>query len=390
MFGSVPGVGVMLATGGVDVVIVRSRGSITTVPSAPCGAAVSAVPVRRNPLSPDTSTVPPSPDTRPPLAVSVPSIVVDCVLSTVTRPPSPLAVPSAEIRAPAAIIVRAEVPAGADPVPRARASVVPTATVPPPAWPFAVTRAAGAMLVVSLPATTTLPPVVPGARPSAATRPSITTEPPVPVISICPARAPTVLARTLPPACTSVFTTPSAARAVNCTVPPSAAMVPVLVTSAVTVLPSAPTGACVTCLVMSMDTSPSPYMSSVCVVAPARTTWPKRAVMVPELATDGATSAANPASLTVIVPALVIRAFGLPGWSNTIRPAMKFWLLIPGALTITLCAFTCAPAWNTTPDGLVSTSWPLALIRPAMADGSGPVTRFSVTLLAPGWLKTTL
>ncbi len=65
--------------------------------------------------------------------------------------------------------------------------------------------------------------------------------------------------------------------------------------------------------------------------------------MVPELATCGATSAASPACLTVIVPALLIFALGLAGWSNIMRPAMKFWLLMPAALTITPAALTCAP-----------------------------------------------
>ncbi len=68
------------------------------------------------------------------------------------------------------------------------------------------------------------------------------------------------------------------------------------------------------------------------------------AVMVPELATCGATRAASPACLTVILPALAIRAFGFAAWSNTIRPAMKFAVVIPGADTTTDCASTCEPA----------------------------------------------
>ena len=120
-------------------------------------------------------------------------------------------------------------------------------------------------------------------------------------------------------------------------------MVPVLVTSAVTGLPSAPRGAWRTWPVTSIDTSPSPYMSSVWVAAPASTTWPSRALITPELATEGATSAASPACFTVIVPRLSIRAFGLAAWSNTMRPAMKFWLVMPGALTTMDCVLTCAP-----------------------------------------------
>ena len=65
--------------------------------------------------------------------------------------------------------------------------------------------------------------------------------------------------------------------------------------------------------------------------------------MVPELATRGATSAASPACLTVMLPWLSMRAFGSPGWSNFMTPAMKFWLLMPAALTITPAALTWAP-----------------------------------------------
>ena len=103
---------------------------------------------------------------------------------------------------------------------------------------------------------------------------------------------------------------PSAARAVSCTVPPSAMITPVLVTSAVAALPSLPTGACITWLVTSSDSSPSPNRSSVAVFAPASTTWPSFAEIVPELATCGATSAARPACWTVMVPWLSIFAFG--------------------------------------------------------------------------------
>ncbi len=35
-------------------------------------------------------------------------------------------------------------------------------------------------------------------------------------------------------------------------------------------------------------------------------------------------------------------------------------------------------------------TWPLALMRPAMADGSGPVTRLSVALVAEGCWKVTV
>ena len=71
--------------------------------------------------------------------------------------------------------------------------------------------------------------------------PSTTIEPPTPFSATVPVWSPIVAARILPPACTRFCTMPSAARAVSCTVPPSAMMTPVLVTSAVTGLPSGPT-----------------------------------------------------------------------------------------------------------------------------------------------------
>ena len=143
--------------------IVRLVGSSRMVPNAPCGALVSAVPVSTKPLPPDSSTVPPFPPALPPRAVTFPATVVLWVLSTVTRPPLPAAVASAETRAPAAIVVRAEVNCWGRRDPWARARVVPMATTPPPALPAAVTRAVGAMVVASLPNAITWPPRLPGA-----------------------------------------------------------------------------------------------------------------------------------------------------------------------------------------------------------------------------------
>ena len=114
-----------------------------------------------------------------------------------------------------------------------------------------------------------------------------------------------------------------------------------------------------------------------------------RAVIVPEFATCGATSAARPAAFTVMLPALLIRASGRPGWSNTMRPAMKLALLTLADDTTRLCTSTWLPAWNTTPLPFTIATWPLAWMRPAICDGSGPVTRFSVMLDVPGCWKTT-
>ena len=115
-------------------------------------------------------------------------------------------------------------------------------------------------------------------------------------------------------------------------------MTPVLETSAVT-----PDGAWVTWFVTSSDSSPSPYRSSVAVCAPASTTCPSVAEIVPEFATLGATKAARPALAMVIVPSLTTRAFGAAGWLKFMDPAMKSASWIPAAVTIRPDVLTCAP-----------------------------------------------
>ena len=169
-------------------------------------------------------------------------------------------------------------------------------------------------------------------------------------------------------------------------VPPSAVIAPVLVTSA-----SPLAGRCRTGESTSSESSPSPCRSTACVWAPARTTRPRRAVILPRLATWGATSAASPASRTVISPWFSMRASARPGWSNTIRPPrMKAPFAILAVETSSPAASTCAPRWNTTPDWLTMATCPLAWMRPAMAEGSGPVTRFSVTEPVEGCWNCTL
>ena len=110
--------------------------------------------------------------------------------------------------------------------------------------------------------------------------------------------------------------------------------------------------------------------------------------MVPRLATCGATSAASPASRMVMLPAFSIRASGRPAWSNTMRPARKFSLEMLAVEAISPAASTCAPCEKTTPDWLTMATWPLAVIRPAMTEGSGVVTRFSVIACVEGWTTT--
>ena len=178
--------------------------------------------------------------------------------SSATVPPLPVPRPLAPMRAPAATITSRAVPAGMPappgaPCASARAAVVPIATVPPPARPLADTRAVDARATVSVAARVTVPPVVPGARPSARTAPAMLMEPPSADTVMVPGLPPTLLACSRPVLLTRLVMIPSAARAVSTTVPPSAATVPLLVTNTV-----APPGACWTCRVTSTLIRPSP------------------------------------------------------------------------------------------------------------------------------------
>ena len=232
-------------------------------------------------------------------------------------------------------------------------------------------------------ATTSIaPPAVPGARPVAASWPLTMIEPPMPFSATVPACRRRWRRGCVPPASTRFCTMPSAARAVSCTVPPSARMVPVLVTSAVTVLPSG-ADRHLRHLLGDVDATPARRRTGRASrsLAPASTTWPSLAVITPELATCGATSAASPACLTVMVPALSIRALGLPGWSNTMRPAMKFWLVMPAAETtrpggVDLRTFVEGDAVLVDQDHLAVGIDPAGDLRRV-----GPITRLSATAL---------
>jgi hypothetical protein len=326
------------------------------------------------------------PPCAPPFAVIVPAIVVVPEASPTMRPPLPFTVASAVIVEPllttSVLVVAAAMPVAPS---LARFSVVPSATVPPPALPETLIRACAPMIVVSLPETFTSPPAVPGALPSAVTTPSTRTSPPAPLISTRPVRDAVLLALICPPASTSVCTTPSTASAVSTTVPPRASITPELVTSALV-----PSGALATCLVTLIDTSPSPYRSSVSASAPARITVPIFAWILPELRTRGATRAASPSLFTVMVPRFSTLAPALAAWSNTILPAMKLLVLIPAAETTMPEVLICAPLSNTRPAWLTMTICPFAWILPAISDGLDPTTVFSVTALAFGCLYCTV
>jgi hypothetical protein len=83
------------------------------------------------------------------------------------------------------------------------------------------------------------------------------------------------------------------------------------------------------------------------------------------------------------------RAGRAEGWSKAMRPAMKAWLVVSAVVAISPATSTCAPPWKTMPEGFTSATPPLEVSRPAMAEGSGPVTRCSDQDPAPGWRIST-
>ncbi len=179
---------------------------------------------------------------------------------------------------------------------------------------------------------------------------------------------------------TTCSTRPLAASAVSTTRPPSASITPEFVTSA-----APPSGRRRTLSVTSMESSPSPARSRRKLSAPATTAAPRRAVIRPLFAAPGATRAARPRSATVMLPWFSTRAPGRsPPPRNSIRPAMKSSLAIRAVVATSEPTLTCAVPVNTTPEGFTMATPPLAVMRPAMVEGSGVMTRFSVQELAEG------
>ncbi len=250
----------------------------------------------------------------------------------------------------------------------------PTLTLPP----FAVALTWPPRWPVSLPDTSSLP-VTSSVPPSPPSR-----------ISTPPSWL-TAWARIAPPTLTTLSTTPPAARAVIVTTPPSALMVPVFDASGI-FLPCWSTGWRDTGWPIWKLISPSPARSTVNVSAPPMVTRPRRALMTPWLAAMLPTSPTRPPSRTVIVPAFTTPALAFgDGTSKVILPsAMNACGLLVFAVDATSApTFTCAPLANSTPAPFTSTICPLAVSWPAITDGSGPITRFSVTALAPGCRKST-
>ena len=352
------------------------RGSIRIEPAAPFGAVTSTGAwLMFSTAWPEISTNPPLPPCGPPRADSVPSTRLTSVELIAMVPPWPRTVASARIVAPrSTVVLRAMVWLRPTPV-------VPTRTVPPPAPPEASSVAPAATRTERSDCTAMVPPRWPAA-PVASTLPVTSTPPPVARSATWPGWPASVLARMVPVLRTRPSMRSPAADAVSSTEPPLASIRPSLVTT-----PAPPPR---TAWVMSMLISPSPARSSVKASAPARTTRPSRARISPVFETRGPASTAMPRSMTVMRPSLRTCAPGCAAWSKRMRPAMKFSLVIPGAVAISAPTSTWAPRVNRMPDWLTSATPPLAVMRPAITEGSGPTTRFSVQLPALGCWNCTV
>ena len=112
--------------------------------------------------------------------------------------------------------------------------------------------------------------------------------------------------------------------------------------------------------------------------------------MTPLLATSGPSKATRPPSAAVMRPSLRTDAPGRPAPDRFRRPAMKSSLdrLAVDATSPPTSTWAVRP--KRMPFGLSSTTCPLAVIWPKMAEGSGPSTRLSVIELLLGCWKRTV
>ena len=94
--------------------------------------------------------------------------------------------------------------------------------------------------------------------------------------------------------------------------------------------------------------------------------------MVPELRTPGATSAAKPPFVAVIVPMLTIEASGRPGMLKLKRPAMKSSLRMSLVVARKPAVLITAPAPKMMPSRLTTNTLPLALRLPRICARAHP------------------
>ena len=280
----------------------------------------------------------------------------------------------------------------------------PIITLPPPAWPEASMVAP--LTSMCSPLTTIVPPLVPSFLPAAESLPetftfcggsalAVLTWPRLPPLcvavaalsTIMPFLVPTEFASITPEVLITESTTTRAAAAVSSTRPPFAFSLPSLETRALSVCPVA------TSFTWPAIWSPtpswisrSPYMSSVNMLPDASATVPSVAVMVPVLRTPGATSAAKPPLVAVIVPWLTIEASGRPGILKLKRPAMKSSLRMSLVVARKPAVVITAPGPKMMPSRLTRNTLPFAVSVPRIWLGpSPPVTLLSTIEFAFGW-----
>ena len=139
--------------------------------------------------------------------------------------------------------------------------------------------------------------------------------------------------------------------------------------------------ACSTCT-PSLD---CPVMPSVTASPAASTMLPIGALTTPSFSTRGPSSATY---FAWISPRLTSAPVD-PSRLNRYRPCRKSSLPMLMVLATRPPTSTREPGANSTPDGLIRNTCPLALSRPWISDASLPTTRFSATEPAPGWTKFT-
>jgi hypothetical protein len=346
-------------------VMTTSRGSSSHSPPRPTVTSASA-PTPSAP-APEVSTNPPA---TAPVATMRPSKNVVSSAQAMILPPCP-SPPRAEISAPDATVRWSARRSG--PLPR---TSPPIRTEPPSIPPSTRIRAAGAIATRS-PVITTSPPRV---APPASIRPDTSTAPEErPTSSILPPAPLAEAARITPEVLIAASTAPAAAPALKSTRPPPTSIKPPFETPRVAVTASPCT---------AIRTSPSPLRSIVVLRPEASATVPCRATITPSLATLPPTSAASPASPTVISPRFSTRASrcsppSMRSWPDRWNlPASTDWLVAtspPVSIRAVPVKSTPALFWMITVPG--------AVICPAIRLAPPVRTRLRVAERAPGWSK---
>ena len=362
--------------------ITRLSGSSSRWPPRPALPRASTSPEKPSRCRPDTSTWPPVPAPPPPWAWMRPANSVSPVDHSTAWPPRPLsAVALTSTTAPACMSTWRACNKG--PLP---CQPPPTNTWPPACWPCASRRAPGNK--VTWPAVASM---VPPKAPEASAVPPIDRRVPLsPRSEISPGAVDTDVALTAPLRLITLSSTRCTVAALSSTWPPPAMIWPLWSTRAASAWPCTSFSSASDWASSTMLIRRSPARSSTKASPAASATRPRWAWITPLLATCGPSKATRPPSATVIRPSLRTLAPGLPRPLKLKRPAMKSVSDSEAVLATRPPTSTCAVRPKRMPLGLSSTTCPLALMRPKMADGSWPSTRLSVTALELGCTNCTV